>query len=186
MLLGWKISFLGLFCIGIWAKSDWKMEPLKRFGILAVYCCSEIKQFLFPWKCLVLCALVFLGDQCYAASERKNKCKCCPRIADLLYRCFILHWIRYVPQQCRWIKITFLSPTVAQVKCRRALPLKFLPLEDYFRFSWGFRGMRSEHSFAVSSEQHKVRQPGLHFCHSSRWAQWEELPMLSCLSSPGI
>lgn len=71
-------------------------------------------------------------------------------------------------QQCRWIKITFLSPTVARVKCRRALSLKFLPLEYCFRFSWGFKEMRSEHSFAVSSEQHKVRQSGL---HSSRWEE---------------
>lgn len=71
-------------------------------------------------------------------------------------------------QECRWIKIMFLSLTMVQVKCRRALTFKFLCLEYYFKFSWGFRGMRSNHSLAVSSEQRKVWQPGLRFSHSRR------------------
>lgn len=162
------------------------MEQLKSFWILATYC-SEIKQFLFPWKCFVLCALLFLGDQCVMQLLKGNTSASAVQelLTFFMSVLFVIESDIY-PQQCRWIKITFLSPTAAQVKCRRALPLKFLPLEYYFRFSWGFRGRRSKHSFAVSSEQHKVRQPGLQVCHSSSWAQWEDLPMLTCLSSPGI
>lgn len=136
---------------------------------------------------LVLYALLFLRDQCVMQLLKGNTSA--SAVQELLtFFTGVLFFTEsdMYPQQCRWIKTTFLSPTAAQVKCRRALPLKFLPLEYYFRFSWGFRGMRSKHSFAVSSEQDKVRQPGLHFCHSRRWAQWEEQPMLACLSSPGI